>query len=199
MQRSIIILLLLFPFISSAFIDLTPFTAHYDKGANAFRVSIDDISQVASVSFELTMYSGDCDIPFIFSNEEMTTKVEVTVSSLLRKIVFTTTNVVNKYFFKTKCDACSYQIMIKENSSTNFILEKGYSNVVLISQGETENTYTIKKEEEKTSDVILAINAINCVPSIIQMGNFTIQKLKTLQKILHLQLKLKKWTQRTQS
>lgn len=170
MQRSIIILLLLFPFISSAFIDLTPFTAHYDKGANAFRVSIDDISQVASVSFELTMYSGDCDIPFIFSNEEMTTKVEVTVSSLLRKIVFTTTNVVNKYFFKTKCDACSYQIMIKENSSTNFILEKGYSNVVLISQGETENTYTIKKEEEKTSDVILAINAINCVPSIIVDG-----------------------------
>ena len=166
MQSSIILLLLLFPFISPAFIDLTPFTAHYDKGANNFRVNIDDISQLTSVAFELTMYSGDCDIPFIFSDEEMTTKVDVTVNSALRKIVFTTTNVGNKYYFRTKCDSCSYQILIKVNTPTNFILEKGYSNVVLISQGENENTYTIKKEEETTNDVILVINAINCVPSI---------------------------------
>ena len=52
------------------------------------------------------------------------------------------------------------------NKATNFILEKGYSNEVMITLEETSNTYTVKKEEAKNEKSILTINAVNCIPSI---------------------------------
>ena len=166
MKSSLYLLLTILSIASSEFVDLSPSQPNYARNIGYFRLSINDITSITSISFELTCYSGNCLIPAISPDETMTERLEVTTKSNNRKISLSPEKILNKYAFIVKCTACYYQIIAIVNKQTNFILEKEYSNQVMIALEDTSNTYTIKKEENATVKKIFIVNAINCIPSI---------------------------------
>ena len=79
----------------------------YYGNEESFHLTIEDPTIVTSLSFELTCYSGSCDIPSIYTDEAMTTPVALTSSDARRKIILSisnftsTTKLVHPFFHNT--------------------------------------------------------------------------------------------------
>ena len=155
---------------------------YHGTNANSFHLSIVDITSIKSVSIELTCYKGNCDIPSLYTDAAMTNKVDITLSSASRKIILKTESLSNNYYFSNTCENnCYFKLQSVNNNPTNYILEKEYANIILLSQGEKENTYTVsKKEPTNSTPVLLFINAINCIPSVT-LGEATYDTSKYIQ------------------
>ena len=76
-------------------VDITPSQVYYGN-EESFHLTIVDPTIVTSLSFELTCFSGSCDIPFIYTDEEMTSSVAVTSSDARRKTILTIYFSMNK-------------------------------------------------------------------------------------------------------
>ena len=163
-------------------IELKEGELYHGTNAQSFHLSIADITSIKSVSIELTCYQGNCDIPSLFTDAAMTNKVDITLSSGSRKIILKTETLSNNYYFSNTCDNfCYFKLQSVNDNLTNYILEKEYANIILLSQGEKDNTYTVpKKEPTNSTPVLLIINAINCIPSVT-LGGTTYDTSKNIQ------------------
>ena len=184
MDYSIILLLFLSLSVVSCndVIELKEGEFYHGADAHTFHLPIADITTIKSLSIELTCYKGNCDIPSLYTDAEMTTKVETTLSSASRKIVLKTEQLSNNYYFALTCENnCYYKLQSVNDSPTNIVLEKEYANIILLSQGKTDKTFTVaKKEPTNSTPVLLIINAVNCIPSVT-LGETTYDTSKFIQ------------------
>ena len=184
MDYSIILILFLSLSLVSCddIIELKEGEFYHGADAHVYHLPIADITAIKSVSIELTCYKGNCDIPSLFTDAELTTKVDTTLSSASRKIVLKTEQLSNNYYFALTCENnCYYKLQSVNDNPTNFVLEKDYANIILLSQGENDKTYTVaKKEPTNSTPVLLIINAVNCIPSVT-LGETTYDTSKYIQ------------------
>ena len=177
---NILSLLLLLSF--SLSVDIIPSQVYYGS-EDSFHLTIEDPTKVTSLSFELTCFSGSCDIPSIFTDEAMTTPVTVSSSSARRKTILTlSSDFVANYYFKSTCiDDCYFELVALANRPGR-VIHKGFTNVEGITKEDKQVSFTIPKVEptENSTPLILSINAINCLTDVT-IGEKTTPKTKHVQ------------------
>ena len=157
-------LIILINAINSEFIDLSHSQPLYNQLDSSYHFSLKNIVSVKNVNIELTCYFGNCLLPFIFSDKEMTQTLNFSFTNGKRKIIASLSqNIAKDYFFPIQCkDNCYFQITAIENSLTQRILEKGITNVEHLSFEIGKTNYIIKADDSK--DRLLVVNGVNCVP-----------------------------------
>ena len=163
-------------------VDIIPSQVYYGS-EDSFHLTIEDPTKVTSLSFELTCFSGSCDIPSIYTDEAMTTPVTVSSSSARRKTILTlSSDFVANYYFKSTCiDDCYFELVALANRPGR-VIQKGFTNVEGITKEDKQVSFTIPKVEptENSTPLILSINAINCLTDVT-IGEKTTPKTKHVQ------------------
>ena len=149
-------------------VDITPSQVYYGS-EESFHLTIEDPTIVTSLAFELTCFSGSCDIPSIYTDEAMTTPVTVSASSARRKTILTiSSDFVANYYFKSTCiDDCYFELVALVNKPGR-VIQKGFTNVEGITKDDKQVTFTIPKVQptENSTPLILSINALNCLTEV---------------------------------